>query len=940
MPTTYGLTNWQNCWIIMKLSSLILLFVFGITMIPLQAISQTHQSVKGRVLSKESGKAIAFATVVLNESQKWSTTNLKGEFSIDNVRNREYTIIVSCLGYKKIQDTISITELRNPFVLYMSVESQDLSEVIVIAEESRENGTSSTIKKEALKHLQPSSFADILELLPGGVSQKNSMTTIKLISLREPGSASSFSNGSYDYNSSFGTSFVIDGQAISNDAELQNVTGSYNSEYSISRRNTTGKGVDMRLISTDNIESVEIVRGIPSVKYGDLTSGLVNIKRTYNAKPLTARIKADPGSKLFSIGKGVDLGGSKSLNADIDYLDYKSDPRNPKVNYSRITGSVRYGSRSESENGLLTFNANADYTGSFDETKKDPEIDLPETDKYKSKYNKVSAGTTLSWKSYKTTFFKGIEARINGSYTHNQKIIDKSVLGNNTPIMTNRVEGEFYSEYLPSSYLSHLIVDGKPFYLFADISLDFQWDVFNVKQNILLGAEWRYNKNFGDGELYDVNRPMYPGNGRPRSSKDIPSIQRLSFYMEDRLSIPIANHRLNFQGGIRATQAMNMASDYALSGKFYFDPRVNMAWRFPKFNLFNRSGYVELTGGYGMHTKFPGLTHLYSDMLYLDMVQLNYFSQNKDLRQVHYKTKMIDPVNYQLKPNRNEKFEIGFNLKLGKARAYVTAYHELLKNGFKRLGYYETMDFKLYDISSGPHPNELSGPPTVEQFDYESRKEFIYYSKRANGAREEKVGVEYQIDLGQIDAIHSRVSINGAWMRAKYDLSDATYKYPSTVIDGKDYPYIGYYNWDKGKEYEQFNTNFRADTHIEEFGLMFSTTIQCIWYHQFRYNPNDGMPEYYFDMAGNQFAYKESHTTDPLLRFLYYKPSPNAFDLYRTPIGIDVNLTVSKSIGDQMELSFYVNRILDYHPNYTRSDGTKVTRKVSPYFGMELNINL
>lgn len=376
------------------------------------------------------------------------------------------------------------------------------------------------------------------------------------------------------------------------------------------------------------------------------------------------------------------------------------------------------------------------------------------------------------------------------------------------------------------------------------------------------------------------------------------------------------------------------------SGKFYFDPRVNMAWRFPKFNLFNRSGYVELTGGYGMHTKFPGLTHLYPDMLYLDMVQLNYFSQNKDLRQVHYKTKMIDPVNYQLKPNRNEKFEIGFNLKLGKARAYVTAYHELLKNGFKRLGYYETMGFKLYDVSSGPHPNELSGPPIIEQFDYESRKEFIYYSKRANGAREEKVGVEYQIDLGQIDAIHSRVSINGAWMRAKYDLSDATYKYPSTVIDGKDYPYIGYYNWDKGKEYEQFNTNFRADTHIEEFGLMFSTTIQCMWYHQFRYNPNDGMPDYYFDMAGNQFAYKESHTTDPLLRFLYYKPSPNAFDLYRTPIGIDVNLTVSKSIGDQMELSFYVNRILDYHPNYTRSDGTKVTRKVSPYFGMELNINL
>ena len=33
-------------------------------------------------------------------------------------------------------------------------------------------------------------------------------------------------------------------------------------------------GVDMRSVSTDDIESVEVVRGIPSVEYGDLTSGM------------------------------------------------------------------------------------------------------------------------------------------------------------------------------------------------------------------------------------------------------------------------------------------------------------------------------------------------------------------------------------------------------------------------------------------------------------------------------------------------------------------------------------------------------------------------------------------------------------------------------------------------------------------------------------------
>lgn len=51
------------------------------------------------------------------------------------------------------------------------------------------------------------------------------------------------------------------------------------------------KGVDMRSISTDDIESVEIVRGIPSAEYGNLTSGLVNIKRIRKSTPFTARFK-------------------------------------------------------------------------------------------------------------------------------------------------------------------------------------------------------------------------------------------------------------------------------------------------------------------------------------------------------------------------------------------------------------------------------------------------------------------------------------------------------------------------------------------------------------------------------------------------------------------------------------------------------------------------
>ena len=61
----------------------------------------------------------------------------------------------------------------------------------------------------------------------------------------------------------------------------------------------------MRTISTDDIQEVTIVRGIPSVQYGDLTSGLVKVKRTKGGNFLSARFKADMDSKLFLFGKSL-----------------------------------------------------------------------------------------------------------------------------------------------------------------------------------------------------------------------------------------------------------------------------------------------------------------------------------------------------------------------------------------------------------------------------------------------------------------------------------------------------------------------------------------------------------------------------------------------------------------------------------------------------------
>ena len=98
----------------------------------------------------------------------------------------------------------------------------------------------------------------------------------------------------------------------------------------------------MRSISTDGIEQVEIIRGIPSVEYGNLTSGIVKIKRKMGGNHFNARFKADESSKLVYLGKGFEFPKRQiKINSDIDWLDAKADPRDNLENYKRLTFSLR-----------------------------------------------------------------------------------------------------------------------------------------------------------------------------------------------------------------------------------------------------------------------------------------------------------------------------------------------------------------------------------------------------------------------------------------------------------------------------------------------------------------------------------------------------------------------------------------------------------------------
>ena len=59
-------------------------------------------------------------------------------------------------------------------------------------------------------------------------------------------------------------------------------------------RNTVNRGVDLRMLSTDHIETAEVVQGIPSAEYGDLSSGMILSKAKSGKQPLEMRGKLIP----------------------------------------------------------------------------------------------------------------------------------------------------------------------------------------------------------------------------------------------------------------------------------------------------------------------------------------------------------------------------------------------------------------------------------------------------------------------------------------------------------------------------------------------------------------------------------------------------------------------------------------------------------------------
>lgn len=796
-----------------------------------------------------------------------------------------------------------------------------IQEVVVTAEEKIERSSASVINKEAMQHIQPSSFTDILQTLPGGTTKDPNLTSTNTIRLREATNGST--SGEYDA-SSLGTSFVIDDAPVSTDANMQYVQS--DASGADSKRSSVGAGVDMRTISTDDIEKVEIIRGIAGAEYGDVTSGVVKIERTSKPTPWRARFKADGFSKLLFFGKGLGWKDEQTvLNFGLDYLNAKADPTNTLENYQRITASVRLQQRWQAEDFRIRLQSHLDYTGSIDNDKIDPDIHRNREDSYKSEYHKLSWNNTLRLHQADVPWWCFcVQANVSGELDRICQTRFVQLTTPKNPAIDNMQEGEATVSLLPYKYVAKHEVEGIPLNVFVRPKAEFFFDTWKLEHKASAGIEWRYAKNFGRGQIYDLSRPLnYSSSLRPRAYYDIPASNQLAWYIQDDISWPIHEHfGLDLNIGLRGTSLLGLGSQYTINGKCYLDPRANIGFNFP----FSK-GKFYVAAAIGQHTKMPTLLQLSPNMLYMDLQATDIAIAPTDTTMRIY-THIVNPTNYELQPSRNLKWEVRAGFDINKHKLSITYFEEDMRNAFRSMMQVEAFD---YTISENAYDRLLT------------------YSMTSNGSRIYKQGVEWQYQSPRIKAICTRFTLNGAWLRTVYSNSERMYsteKSPGVVngVNVQDH-YIGLYNWTEGYIRESLNSNLVADVYIQRIGLTVSATLETTIYTASKTLEKNGVPEAYISSKDGQLhPYDAVAAQDPILKTLIFDYNSGLFIRRTVPFEGYLNLRVQKSITKFANIALYVNRLLDILPDYEVSgaNGSMVTihRTASPYFGMEINLNI
>ena len=921
-------------------------------------------SVSGVVEERGSGDPVVMATAVIRELGLWAVTDADGRFELTGVPAGRHALEFTLLGYETRVLPLEVKGNVSKLKVELAVSSLALEEVVVTAKEGGEITSSSKISKQTLEHIQPSSLRDVMQLLPGSVTENPTLTQVGSLSIRDIGTNAA---------NVAGTALIVDGASFSNDANLQMLsTGTTMGEGQSNVASTAGGGVDTRQVSTDNIESVEVIRGIPSVVYGDLTSGAVVVKTKAGVTPWEIRLKADPQLKQVSFGKGFPLGEKGGvLNFDADYAHAASDVRTPASAYQRVNFQAGW---SGNIRNRLTINAKLRGNWSNATNASDPDLELDELSQ--SRDRGLRLGVNGRWILNKS-WITNVEYMVSGSITDqfSRSRVYQGSAGR-TPTSSAMYDGENEAFFTPAQYYSDVQVFGRPVDAQAKLTAHQIGKYGAVSNRVLAGFEWKSQGNIGRGKVFDPTLPPSPGSAstfRERSYRDIPFLHALTGYVEDNLKVPLGGTQLEIQAGARFNTIF--ATGVNTGSFFGIEPRVNVRYTLVK----RSSGLRELVlrGGWGLTSKMPSMIYLYPEPAYKDMVSFYYndFDAHGTGLAV-ITTQRAETGNPTLKPQRSRNIEAGIEFDAGKLSGSLVGFLEKMRDGYGFVTEYTPMIYKRYGytwkngapsqvvLPSGASLDWQIGSVTMDGQPLPAITDttFMALSRPANDIATDKWGVEFTLDLAKIPAIGTSVNVSGAWMHIESRSTAYTQRLYAGTSNGRTFPYVGIYGGSSttsnGSVKDRFSSNVRFITHIPQLAMVVTLTAQMVFFESTRnicefdgkdmavYHPEADTwqvnPLYIMDRAGSIYPFTEEMAADPQYRNLILTTNTGTYYVKQGyPFYGMLNLRLSKEIGRWATVSFYANNFLNLRGRVRNTVTHYPNDRNTPlYFGAEVKISI
>ena len=820
-------------------------------------IQAQQVTVSGYVFDDDSKSPVEFASLLIKENGYWAITGSDGSFHLKNMPTGKSTLTIQCLGYATRQIIIDVKRNIPRLRIGLKQENLKLDEVVVTAHKKNDGATTSyTIDRTALDNQQLINLGDIGTLLPGGKTINPSLMGDTRMALR--------SDTQEKGNASFGTAVEVDGMRLNNNAATNETAG-----------------VSTRTVSTSNIESVEIVTGIPSVEYGDLSNGVIKVNTRKGKSPFIIEGRVNQHTHQIALNKGYDLGKRRGiLNTSLEHARSFSNAASPYTAYQRNIFSLNYINTFMRESSPLTLSIGL--TGNIGGYNSESDPDEDQQDYSKVRDNKIYGNLHLQWLVNKS-WLTNLSLRASISYADSKSENYTNASSASTqPYIHGKEEGYFMAQDYDISPDAPIILgptgywyvkgfnDSKPINWSVKLKGDWIRRWGKVLNNLMAGVDYTGSKNNGRGTYYDDMR--YAPTWREYRYDELPTMNNVALYAEEKISFPTTLiSSVELTAGLRDDITMIKGSDYGTISSI--SPRFNGRYIFWRNQQKKWISELILHAGWGKSVKLPSFQVLYPTPSYTDRLAFASTSTTDNKSYYAYHTYPAQTIyNDQLQWQYTNQTDIGIDMKIKGTRVSLSFFHHKTRNPYLSTDQFTPMMYRytppasLNGLAISPENrryaidqqtgivtvSDATGVVSPKQLTYLERNTYAVNKYYVNGSDINRYGLEWVVDFAQIKALRTSIRLDGNYYYYK-GIDDVLFAdipggVNTTMTGNLPYAYVGYYRGTNvtgagtsanaqvanGSLSKKANLNFTLTTHIPQIRMIVALRIETSLYNYSR----------------------------------------------------------------------------------------------------------